>query len=358
MWHVTVGTSLQRSYTVLDRSVSLRGGCRIHIMAYNLWWEDYDWAHAYNLVYNLEGEDCQEFQFEGEDYDVAGQDGDHDIDVGAELLRTGVEGLASVGKAIWTAECLRAPLREISHTFRTIPLHDHQLPGDDFEFCAANALKDVDELLRQQTEREALPLPAAAVRELKVLQRHAQDVAVLANSRFVNQKIMQGHKGIPVELLLRLEASFGEALSDHALWSRLGNSKYNLFTRGLKFGERKHRRRGDRGSGRLRATAAVATVAEPVVVSSMASSVDEMGEPLRIHVLSTTPYAAASSSSASSSSACSAADSPILGEPLWLEHSTPDDSSCGIDAKIEEVLKRHGIKYNKALIDGIAKTLE
>jgi hypothetical protein len=102
----------------------------------------------------------------------------------------------------------------------------------------------------------------------------------------------------------------------------------------------------------------------------MASSVDEMGEPLRIHVLSTTPDAAASSSSASSSSArsaaassssytaSSAADSTILGEPLWLEQSTPDDSSCGIDAKIEEVLKRHGIKYNKALIDGIAKTLE
>ena len=326
-------------------------------MAYNLWWEDYDWAHAYNLVYNLEGEDCQEFQFEGEDYDVAGQDGDHDIDIGAELLRAGVEGLAYVGKAIWAAECLRAPLREISHTFRTIPFHDLQLPGDDFEFCGANALKDVDELLRQQTEREALPLPAAAVRELKVLQRHAQDVAVLANSRFVNQKIMQGNKGIPVELLLCLGAWFGEALSDHALWSRPGSSKYNLFTRGLKFGERKHRRRGDRGSGRLRATAAVATVAELVVVSSMASSVDEMGEPLRIHVLSTTPYAAASSSSASSSSATSAADSPILGEPLWLEHSTPDDSSCGIDAKIEEVLKRHGIKYNKALIDGIAKTL-
>ena len=64
-------------------------------MAYNLWWEDYDWAHAYNLVYNLEGEDCQEFQFEGEDYDVAGQDGDHDIDIVAELLRAGVEGLPS-----------------------------------------------------------------------------------------------------------------------------------------------------------------------------------------------------------------------------------------------------------------------
>ncbi len=170
-----MGQSLQRISTVLDRSASLVG------MAYNFGWECNDWK----------------------DYDVAGHEGHFEIDIGAELLRAASEALVSVGKAIWAAECLRAPLWEISHAFRTIPFDQHRLPSDDCEFCAANALKDVHALLRQQTDMEALPLPAAAVMELKALQRHAQDVAVLANSRFVSQGILQGNKGIPDELLCR-----------------------------------------------------------------------------------------------------------------------------------------------------------
>ena len=44
-------------------------------------------------------------------------------------------------------------------------------------------------------------------------------------------------------------ASISGALENDELWSRLGNSKYHLFTPGGTFGERKHRHgRGGRGN--------------------------------------------------------------------------------------------------------------
>jgi hypothetical protein len=131
-------------------------------------------------------------------------------------------------------------------------------PGDGLELRAAHALHEVDELLRQQTAQEAPALPPAAVEQLKLLQRHAQDVVVLVHCRYINQNILQC-KSIPTELLLCLEATYGTGLNhDASLWSRLGNSKYHIFTHGLRFGDRKHRRRG---SGQRQAAAAAADAA-------------------------------------------------------------------------------------------------
>ena len=47
--------------------------------------------------------------------------------------------------------------------------------------------------------------------------------------------------------------AFGHAaLQDDGLWSRIGNSKYHIFTNGVRFGERKHRHgRGGRMSRRM-----------------------------------------------------------------------------------------------------------
>ena len=107
-----------------------------------------------------------------------------DIDIAAELLHIADEGLAVVANAVHLADCLllRVQLGDISDTFadiKTTPADYHQHPrGDYLELRAANALKQVDELLRQQTALEAPPLPPAAIAELKLLQRHAQDVAV------------------------------------------------------------------------------------------------------------------------------------------------------------------------------------
>ena len=150
--------------------------------------------------YNFVGENCEwpPYIFEGEGYDFTGQDDFHEVDIAAELLR-----LAVCLRSVAEAECLRRPLEYISHMFRTTTLADVH---DDLEPCSATALRQVDELLRQQTAEEAPPLPAKALEELKVLQRLAQDVAVLANSRSIDQQILQvisGKTSTPTSLMRR-----------------------------------------------------------------------------------------------------------------------------------------------------------
>jgi len=201
--------------------------------------DDMSWPHAFNV--------------EGEVNENAGQDGFLDIDIAAELLRLASWGLSSVQKATCLAECLRLQLASVSHTLTylmNMPAHYHQHPGwDDLELRAARALIEVDTLLRNQTVRTAPPLPPAAVDELKLLQRHAQDIAMMACSRFINQATLQSRR-IPTELLSRLQAVFTYTeIQNDDLWARLGNSKYHVFTEGSHFGERKHRHgRGGRNS--------------------------------------------------------------------------------------------------------------
>jgi hypothetical protein len=178
---------------------------------------------------------------------------DYEIDIAAELQRVASEGVAIVAGA----ECLQVQLAHTSNTLAFMPtVH---WPGDGLELRAALALQEVDELLlRQQTAQQAPALPPAAVEQLKSLQRHAQDVVVLVHCRYINQNILRC-KSIPTELLLCLEATYGTGLNhDASLWSRLGNSKYHIFTHGLRFGDRKHRRRG---SGQRQAAAAAADAA-------------------------------------------------------------------------------------------------
>ena len=204
--------------------------------------DDMSWPHAFNVEGEVPDENKR-------------QDGFLDIDIAAELLRLASWGLSSVQKVTCLAECLRKQLASVSHTLTylmNMPAHCHQHPGcDDLELRAARALVTVDELLRNQTVREAPPLPPAAVDELKLLQRHAQDIAMMACSRFINQATLQS-KGIPTELLSRLQAAFTySGIQDDHLWSRLGNSKFHVFTQFRQFGERKHRHgRGGRKSRR------------------------------------------------------------------------------------------------------------
>jgi hypothetical protein len=204
--------------------------------------DDMSWPHAFNVEGEVPDENKR-------------QDGFLDIDIAAELLRLASWGLSSVQKATCLAECLQLQLASVSHTLTylmNMPAHYHQHPGwDDLELRAARALIEVDTLLRNQTVRTAPPLPPAAVDELKLLQRHAQDIAMMACSRFINQATLQS-KGIPTELLSRLQAAFTYSeIQDDNLWSRLGNSKFHVFTQCRQFGERKHRHgRGGRKSRR------------------------------------------------------------------------------------------------------------
>ena len=86
---------------------------------------------------------------------------------------------------------------------------------------STRSLMDVDELIRRQTDQEDPPLPTAAVKKLKLLQRACQDIVVLACSRFIIPQSIMKWQGIPPQLLDRLEAVFGQAaLQDDCLWSR------------------------------------------------------------------------------------------------------------------------------------------
>ena len=260
---------------------------------------------------------------------------DYEIDIAAELQRVASEGVAAI---VAGAECLQVQLAYTSNIFMAFMTTVHW-PGDGLELRAAHALNEVDELLRQQTAQEAPALPPAAVEQLKLLQRHAQDVVVLVHSRYIDQKILQC-KGIPTELLLRLEATFGTGfIHDDSLWSRLGNSKYHIFTRGLRFGHRKHRRRGN---GERRAAAAAADAAAvPFAVNSTASTVEDFDESLHIELLELVGTARSTEARHTGASSSSA------GEPLhvhWLEW------------QIELALRRHGEDRNRELIDDIVKT--
>ena len=218
---------------------------------------DFEMAWQY---YDQTEHDGPQFEEEENDY-YTGHDGFQDIDIAADLLLKADEGLSVVANAIRLAECLQVPLADISDTFTDIkntPADYHQhYQGDDLELRAANALKQVDELLRQQTGLEAPPLPLGALAELKALQRHAQDVAVLLCSRFIDQSTLHT-RHIPPELLSRLNTSFSAtSLTDHTLRSRLGNSKTKMFQPGVSYkrtpGER---RKAKRDNQRNRAEAA------------------------------------------------------------------------------------------------------
>ena len=229
--------------------------------------------------------------FEAEADDAEQEEGFHEIDINGELFRVSCDGVREVEKAMLAADCLRlqlAPVRSILEyvcdTAYLCGKYAAYLPrvdaiaGDDVESLAAWALCHVDELLRQQADQEAPPLPALALESMKLLQRHLQDIALLACGRLVSKTILQS-KGIQHELLSRIEAAFGQvALQSDSLWSRLGNSKYHMFTPGVRFGERKHRHgRGGR-SRRLSQNAAedVTAVASPI------ANLSALGEPMSI----------------------------------------------------------------------------
>ena len=336
-------------------------------------------SHIHRLPKEPESEwQQEESEWQQEDYNnFAGQDGLPEIDIAAELQRVAFEGLAVIGQAIWQAECLRRPLLNIVILFMRVQDHQHA-PWDYLEPQAATALGEVDELLRQQTALGATPLPSAAVKQLKVLQRHAQDVAVLANCRWIDQKTLAA-KGMPIELLSRLEASFGvTALHDDALYSRLGNSKYHTFANNKRYGERKHRH----GRGGRRAPPAPPA---PPGSAAEASSSADLIEPLRINLLELVPedrtvytelsdIGHASQTGAQTSTKARNMNEltygELFGEPAKRSPASSSVASSSaappgvppwawstLHMKIEVVLKKHQVEYSIALIDDIVMTL-
>ena len=264
-----------------------------------------------------------------------------DEDIAAELLSKATQGLSVVRSTIRTAEWLRKQLISVIETlslFTSTKADQHQhWRNDDLELRSANALRHVDQLLLRQ-------MPVVAQKELKMLQTILQDVALLACSRGVDETILRT-KGIPPQLLDRLEASFQGALTND-WWSRRGNSKYQCFTKGVSFGER-HRRRG-RCTARKYLSSLVhissassghpAVSPLPVASSSTADigqpPPSDLGEPIHVHSQAIAP--------------------PDLSPPSDL--AEPISTHCGFQEKIADVLKMHKV-YSNALLGDILKTI-
>ena len=183
-----------------------------------------------------------------------------EVDIGGKLVDLAFKGM-------WILEMrldgpsgrFESQLSLVRHTLQGLEkmpasYHTHPIAKtDEFEQRAANSVKEIDEVLLLAVALPAAEFPPTKrlIENLQILQRLAQDVSMLLCSRFVDQITLQA-KGIPTLLLVQLTKAYTtRSLQDDGLWSRLGNSKYHIFTPEEKFGDRKHRHgRGGRKSRR------------------------------------------------------------------------------------------------------------
>ena len=106
----------------------------------------------------------------------------HWLDIGAELLDRASEGLSLIESLSSWANLDYT--RNVLVYIQMMPFYYHEYwQGDDLECCAAVALGHVTELIK--TAPTELPGPTMAA--LKSLQRHMQDVVLLACARFMDQ---------------------------------------------------------------------------------------------------------------------------------------------------------------------------
>jgi hypothetical protein len=191
-----------------------------------------------------------------------------EIDIFAELVDLASDGLSLLGMQTDDLQMRLMHLRECLQLVIKSTAAFHHRPGDDhhsLEKRAAASLICIDKLLKQLTAKEAPPLLPKVIMDLRTLQRHMQDAAVLLCSRFIDQRPLQ-NRGMSHELISRLEAAFTtEGLRDDLLWSRLGDSKSHLFKRDFigRKDRRKHRRRGRIHAVRTMYMARCAAAIEP-----------------------------------------------------------------------------------------------
>ena len=191
-----------------------------------------------------------------------------EIDIAEELVDTASHGLTLLGNATDDLQVRLMHVREtLELVIKSTPAFHHRPGADDFslEKRAAVSLGCIDKLLKQLTAMEAPPLPPEAITEVRTLQRHMQDAAVLLCSRFIDQRLLQ-NKGMSHALISRLEAAFTtDGLQDDLLWSRLGDSKSHLFRQDFigRKDRRKQRRRSRTHAMRMRYMAKCAAAIEP-----------------------------------------------------------------------------------------------
>ena len=288
-----------------------------------------------------------------------------EVDVAMELVRVATDGLAVIGHCIRIAEILRKQLKPVIASFSWMQKSSSASPGGSSaaaaaggevdEVRAAAALMCVDAVLE-----EAPRLPLLAVKLLKYLQRLAQDAIVLACSSFINQNMLQS-KGIPAALLHRLELAFFPTPLSDDLFSRLGNSKYHMWTPDKKFGDRKHRRRG-------KCTRIIRTMeAEPLHIYPLGNTTTPEDislkpkdiyplEPLHISLKPEDIYPLENTTTPEDMSLKLHIFPPEDIYPLEPLHVyPPEDISLKLQ-QLEAVLQKHRV-YSESLMDDIKKTV-
>ena len=168
------------------------------------------------------------------------------IDIDGELVKRACEAAAMVARAMQMAEFEQLELASLHHTLKYIVEYMQHSPDDNLELFAARALNEVEDLLRQQAMQALSPLPLEAVKELKSTLRHAQDIAVLACSRFIDQRLMHTSR-IPTALGYRFQLAFAPRdMEVDQLYARLGNAYHKLFNqeREKKTNKKRHGRGG------------------------------------------------------------------------------------------------------------------
>ena len=201
--------------------------------------------------------------------------------VAGKLLRLSSAGIEEVDKAtasaqtcgrLWQLAAVKQAFQYVSDCAKQALLHKPFLvPGGRcLERCAAQALLQVNELIRRQAAQRE-PLPAAAVKSLKILEILSRDILVLACSRFVSQTRLRS-KGMPEELALRFKAALGDAVWDE-LKDVLGNSKFQVFPPDPCDKDMKHpggrRRKGKPRNVRERDAARLLTASAPADSSTV-----------------------------------------------------------------------------------------
>ncbi len=263
-------------------------------------------------LYNFGFDGSAEAGFEGENL-YAEPDWPDFIDIVEELLRVSNQALLLIDEAIVQSEALREGLLYMRTTFESVmntPANDLRGAWDDLESRIATVLT--------QLENDEAPTK---------LQGMARDTLILLCSRGLDQQIMRGI-GIPHQLVCRICAAFATAtcaMPDVVVWSKLGNAKFHVFTKGSRF--YKHRRLPRRVALKRKLRKALADEAagsSAAAASSSAAAASPLPPPLALEFFDDEwlGHGAGGMQAASSSAA---AASP-LPPPLALEFF--DDEWC------------------------------
>ena len=183
------------------------------------------------------------------------------IDICGELVKRACAAFAAVARVVQMSELVRFELTSLHRTFKYISDYVRHSPDDNLELFAARAMKEVEELLRQQAMPAASLISPQALEELKIIQRLSQDIVVLACSRFIDQRLMQTSR-IPPALGYRFLRAFAPLGMDFdQRYSRLGNAKYQIFNSDRDYTRSKNRH------GRVRAKNLPLDLGEPCSIN-------------------------------------------------------------------------------------------